>query len=244
MNRQKILAEMGIETWVPRSTRDATQAAVETLLDEAQQALQETEPEAVVSTASEEGEIAADSLGRVAQEVADCRRCGLCETRTQAVPGVGNPAATWMFVGEAPGAEEDRRGEPFVGRAGQLLTNMLAAMGMKREDVFIANVLKCRPPNNRNPQADEVDQCKAYLHRQIGLIQPKIIVALGAFAARELLDSDLAIGKLRGRVHEIEPGGTPCIATYHPAYLLRDPLQKAKVWQDMLLARDALAKAG
>jgi len=168
--------------------------------------------------------------------IRDCRRCELAKTRTQAVPGVGDIHAEWLFVGEAPGANEDRQGEPFVGDAGQLLDAMMAAIGLARgRNVFIANVLKSRPPGNRDPKPEEVATCMPYLERQIELIQPKLIVALGRFAAQNLLATDTPIGKLRGQVHRYR--GVPLVVTYHPAYLLRNPLDKAKVWEDLVLAR-------
>jgi len=166
--------------------------------------------------------------------VSNCTRCELSQSRTNTVFGVGNPEADWMIIGEAPGAEEDRRGEPFVGRAGQLLDQMLLAIGQTRGDVFIANILKCRPPNNRDPKPAEVTACREYLERQIALIQPRIILAVGRIAAQNLLGSDEPVGRLRGRQHDL--GGTPLVVTYHPAYLLRSPSQKAKSWSDLCLA--------
>ncbi|MGH8799463.1 MAG: uracil-DNA glycosylase [Casimicrobiaceae bacterium] len=174
-----------------------------------------------------------------AVDVAACTACGLCRSRRKTVPGVGDPGAEWMFVGEAPGAEEDARGEPFVGQAGRLLDNMLAALGMKRgSNVYIANVLKCRPPGNRTPEPGEVDACRPYLDRQIALIRPKLIVALGRSAAATLLAFDATIASLRGRVHQYQ--GVPLIVTYHPAYLLRNLPDKAKAWEDLCLARATL----
>ena len=171
----------------------------------------------------------------LASMVKDCTACGLCQGRTQTVFGVGDQQADWLFIGEAPGAEEDRQGEPFVGAAGKLLDNMLAAISLKRGDnVYIANVLKCRPPHNRDPQPEEVAACSAYLRRQVALIQPKVIVTLGRFAANTLLERDGPIGALRGGVHRYE--GVPMIATYHPAYLLRNLPDKGKAWQDLRLA--------
>ena len=171
--------------------------------------------------------------------IKSCTRCDLAKSRTQSVPGVGDLHAEWLFVGEAPGANEDREGEPFVGDAGKLLDAMLFAIGLKRgENVFIANVLKSRPPGNRDPQPNEVAACLPYLERQIELIQPKLIVALGRFAAQNLLVTDTPIGKLRGQVHQYR--GVPLVVTYHPAYLLRNPLDKAKVWEDLVLARDTM----
>jgi len=174
-----------------------------------------------------------------AADVDACVACGLAGTRKKSVPGVGDVHAEWLLVGEAPGSEEDAKGEPFVGQAGRLLDNMLAALGMKRgENVYIANVLKCRPPNNRTPEAREVDACRPYLDRQIALIGPKLILALGKSAATTLLGVDATIASLRGRVHRYQ--GVPLVVTYHPAYLLRNLPDKAKAWEDLLLARRAL----
>ncbi len=170
------------------------------------------------------------------QQVATCTACELYQTRTRPVFGTGNRRAQWMFVGEAPGADEDVQGEPFVGRAGKLLTNMLLAIDLPREIAYIANILKCRPPGNRNPQPHEVKCCTPFLTRQIELVQPKVIVALGAVAARFLLDTETEIGKLRGKRFEYQNTGIPLIATYHPAYLLRNPVAKSKSWQDLQLA--------
>jgi DNA polymerase len=178
-----------------------------------------------------------------AADVDACTACGLARGRRRSVPGVGDPHAEWLFVGEAPGSEEDARGEPFVGQAGKLLDNMLAALGMRRgEKVYIANVLKCRPPNNRSPEPREVASCRPYLDRQIALIEPKIIVALGKSAATTLLDIDATIASLRGRVHRYR--GVPLVVTYHPAYLLRNLPDKAKAWEDLLFARRTLRAAG
>jgi DNA polymerase len=175
-------------------------------------------------------------------DIAQCAACALCRTRRNTVPGVGDVRAQWMFVGEAPGADEDAQGEPFVGMAGQLLDNMLAALGLDRsENVYIANVLKCRPPNNRDPEPLEAEACGAYLDRQIELIAPRLIVALGRSAACRLLGVDAPVGGLRNRVHRYR--GTPLVVTYHPAYLLRTPGDKAKVWEDLLFARGVLRNA-
>ncbi len=170
------------------------------------------------------------------QAVAACQACSLAKTRTQTVFGVGDPNAEWLFVGEAPGAEEDRRGEPFVGQAGQLLDNMLAAINLKRGDnVYIANVLKCRPPGNRDPQGEEVVKCDPFLKRQVELIRPKLIVAMGRFAAQSLLNTEQSISALRSKLHDYH--GVPVIVTYHPAYLLRNLMDKAKAWEDLCFAR-------
>jgi DNA polymerase len=170
-------------------------------------------------------------------KVASCTDCGLHKTRTQTVFGVGDADADWLIIGEAPGQQEDRRGEPFVGRAGQLLDQMLRAVGQTRQSVFIANVLKCRPPNNRDPAKDEAAACRAHLERQIELIRPRLILAVGRIAAQMLLDSDEPLGRLRGRLHYLKDETLPLVVTYHPAYLLRSPSQKGKAWQDLCLAR-------
>jgi DNA polymerase len=170
--------------------------------------------------------------------VSACTRCTLHQTRTQTVFGVGNVRARWMFVGEAPGAHEDRQGEPFVGRAGQLLNSMLKALGFAREDVYIANVLKCRPPGNRDPKPEEAAQCRGYLERQIELVSPGLVVAVGRIAAQNLLATDTALARLRGKVHGLGSRGWPLIVTYHPAYLLRSPAEKRKAWQDLLFAKE------
>jgi uracil-DNA glycosylase len=187
----------------------------------------------------------------LAQQVAGCTACGLCQGRTQTVFGVGSRTAPWLFVGEAPGAEEDARGEPFVGQAGRLLDNMLDAAGLGRarqgdEAVFIANVLKCRPPGNRNPEPSEVASCMPFLQRQIELLAPRIIVVMGRFAAQSLLQTDASIATLRGRVHSYARGNVRCpvVVTYHPAYLLRSLADKAKSWEDLCLARRVFEGAG
>lgn len=182
--------------------------------------------------------VQADSLGwgELANAVAECRACGLCAARKQAVLGVGDPQADWLFVGEGPGAEEDERGEPFVGQAGKLLDAMLAAIDLKRGDnVYIANAVKCRPPNNRTPEPEETAACRPYLERQIALLQPKLIVALGRPAAQTLLQREVKIAALRGQVLDYQ--GIPLIVTYHPAYLLRNLHDKARAWEDLCFAR-------
>ncbi|MGF6378081.1 uracil-DNA glycosylase family 4 [Paraburkholderia atlantica] len=172
----------------------------------------------------------------LAERVSGCEACRLCEKRTNTVFGVGDREADWMLIGEAPGENEDRQGEPFVGPAGKLLDNMLHSLALARgTNVYIANVIKCRPPGNRNPQPDEVARCEPYLQRQVSLVKPKLIVALGRFAAQSLLKTDASISSLRGRVHTYE--GVPVIVTYHPAYLLRSLPDKAKAWTDLCLAR-------
>ncbi len=181
-------------------------------------------------------EIAALSWEELAPHIAGCTACSLCRSRRRTVPGAGVATAGWMFVGEAPGAEEDAQGEPFVGQAGKLLDNMLKSVALSRtSNVFIANVLKCRPPNNRNPEPVEVAQCAPYLERQLELLRPRLIVALGRFAALTLLNTEATIASLRGRVHAYR--GVPLIVTYHPAYLLRNLPDKARAWEDLLFAK-------
>jgi DNA polymerase len=184
-----------------------------------------------------------DEWERLAAEVRACTRCGLHGGRTQTVFGVGRRDAELLVIGEAPGADEDRQGEPFVGRAGQLLNAMLRAIGLPRSEVYIANILKCRPPNNRDPQPAEASACTPYLARQIALVRPRAILAVGRIAAQWLLQSDAPIGRLRGRVFRYGDSGTPLIVTYHPAYLLRTPLAKATAWTDLVLVKDLLQKA-
>jgi len=175
------------------------------------------------------------------ESVSLCQACGLSQTRTRTVFGVGDPQADWLFIGEAPGADEDRRGEPFVGAAGQLLDNMLAAIQLKRGDnVYIANVLKCRPPQNRDPHGEEVVRCDPYLKRQVALIRPRLIVALGRFAAQSVLDTDASIASLRGKLHDYQ--GVPVLVTYHPAYLLRNLPDKLKAWEDLCFARTTMQR--
>ena len=181
----------------------------------------------------------AEALAAIRTDIGDCTRCKLHTLgRRQIVFGVGHPQADLMFVGEAPGADEDVQGEPFVGRAGQLLTKIIEAIGLKREDVYIANVIKCRPPQNRNPEQDEVETCEPFLFQQIDVIKPKVVVALGTFAARALLRTLDPISRLRGRVFEYR--GAKLIPTFHPAYLLRNPSSKREVWEDMKLVRSLL----
>jgi uracil-DNA glycosylase len=216
ITRRQYLDAMGITLWEQRATP----------------------PEAVAPVLSARPAAASAEWAALEEAVPACTKCALHSTRTQTVFGVGNRQAQWMFVGEAPGADEERQGEPFVGRAGQLLNAMLAALGLKREEVYIANVLKCRPPNNRDPQADEVEQCEPYLIRQIELIQPKLIVALGRHAAHSLLKTDLALARLRGQPLSYQ--NIPLVVTYHPAYLLRTPSDKRKAWEDLRRARALL----
>jgi len=183
-----------------------------------------------------------DGWERLAADVKGCKLCSLHQTRTQTVFGVGRHDADLMIIGEAPGADEDRQGEPFVGRAGQLLNAMLRAIGLAREDVFIANILKCRPPNNRDPESAETAHCTPYLERQIALAAPRAMLAVGRIAAQHLLQSDQAIGRLRGKALRFGTERIPIVATYHPAYLLRAPSAKAKAWQDLCLVRQLITE--
>ena len=248
--RDDVLTELGlVPTWRLRARGDVGGAAEAASASAATPATEA--PEAVLvpvrrARAPEDAARAARIGGLewrdFAADVDACVACGLASTRKQSVPGVGDTHAEWLLIGEAPGSEEDAKGEPFVGQAGKLLDNMLAALGMKRgENVYIANVLKCRPPNNRTPEPREVDACRPYLDRQIALIGPKLIVALGKSAATTLLGVDATIASLRGRVHRYR--GVPLVVTYHPAYLLRNLPDKAKAWEDLLLARRTLRGA-
>lgn len=181
----------------------------------------------------------ASALTAIREVIGDCKRCKLHKQgRKQIVFGVGNPHAQLMFVGEAPGADEDQQGEPFVGRAGQLLNNMISAMGLRRQDVYIANVIKCRPPGNRTPERDECETCSPFLMRQIDVIQPKVMIALGAVAAKNLLGLNESMANLRGRFYDFR--GTRLAVTYHPAFLLRDPRQKKEAWKDLQMVMKAL----
>jgi uracil-DNA glycosylase family 4 len=176
------------------------------------------------------------------ERVATCMLCPLCATRTQTVFGVGDLGADWLIIGEAPGAEEDRQGEPFVGRAGRLLNSMLRAIGLSRGEVFIANILKCRPPGNRDPSAAEAAQCLPYLKEQIALLRPKIILVVGRIASHNLLQTELALSRLRQQVHYFGEQRIPVVVTYHPAYLLREPHEKRKAWEDLKFAREVLSR--
>ncbi|MDR5779191.1 uracil-DNA glycosylase [Caballeronia sp. LZ065] len=204
-------------------------------------------PEPALADAPGDLDIATLDWDTLADRVSNCQRCRLCERRTNTVFGVGDREADWMLIGEAPGENEDKQGEPFVGQAGKLLDNMLRALTLSRvSNVYIANVIKCRPPGNRNPEPDEVARCEPYLQRQVALVKPKVIVAMGRFAAQSLLKSDASIASLRGRVQAYQ--GVPVIVTYHPAYLLRSLQDKSKAWADLCLARathrDALTALG
>lgn len=234
--RQRYLHAIGIERW---RVRDAS-------------AVPGSPPSPVFGSASlesAESTQTGSSVARLTWEelaalVAGCRACGLCETRTQSVFGVGNRTAELMVIGEAPGAEEDRKGEPFVGRAGRLLDAMLHAIGLQRSQVFIANVLKCRPPGNRDPRPDETEACWPFLERQVELIAPRVILSVGRISAQSLLDSSQPVGRLRARVHQFGKRQIPLVVSYHPAYLLRSPEEKAKAWKDLQTVASLLRNSG
>ncbi len=200
-----------------------------------------TTPAATAPATPAGGRDVAETLEALRAEVAGCQACALAGGRTQTVFGNGDPRARWMFIGEAPGRDEDARGEPFVGKAGRLLGAMLNALGLTREAVYVANVVKCRPPHNRDPEAAERAACRGYLDAQIRAVQPELVIALGRVAAASLLDTDAALGTLRGRTHTLPGSELPVVVTYHPAYLLRQPVHKARVWEDLLRARQLVA---
>ncbi len=225
--RDRYLAEIGIPVWQRRP------AAAEALVA----------PPATAAPVTQEraGTGGTDAVwSNLAARVRACTLCGLHKTRTQTVFGVGRRDARLFVIGEAPGADEDRQGEPFVGRAGQLLTAMLRAIGLPRSEVYIANILKCRPPGNRDPQPDESACCTAYLAEQIALVEPRVLLAVGRISAQWLLQTDTPIGRLRGRVSSYGDRNIPLVVTYHPAYLLRSPLAKATAWTDLCLVKDLL----
>jgi uracil-DNA glycosylase family 4 len=232
--RKQYLDALGLTPWALRSPRHALAAAPASAAPEMGTATP-------AGTAPDSGEEGLD-WQQLRERVAACTRCALSKTRTQTVFGVGDPNADWLIVGEAPGAEEDRRGEPFVGRAGQLLNSMLRAIGLAREQVYIANVLKCRPPGNRDPGPAESTECLPYLGRQIGLLRPKIMLAVGRIAAQNLLKTDAPLARLRQQAHSFGESRVPLVVTYHPAYLLRTPSDKRKAWEDLKFAREVCSR--
>ena len=246
--RDQILRELGLgPQWRLRETADAAAAQSEAAVSAGETGhvsavhlpAASPMPVAAAERASSAVDASRMDWNDLATAVAECRACGLCKARKQAVLGVGDQQADWLFVGEGPGAEEDERGEPFVGQAGKLLDAMLAAIDLKRgENVYIANSVKCRPPNNRTPEPEETATCWPYLERQIELLQPKLIVALGRPAAQTLLQREVKIGAVRGQLFDYK--GIPLIVTYHPAYLLRNLSDKAKSWEDLCLARKTM----
>ena len=234
-HQQQYLKEMGIDVWVDRN-KEVINVVEESAIEKVKQAIKVPVSEVIQQPAQSPISDFPEELAALKQEVSVCTQCELHQTRTQTVFGVGNPQADWLVIGEAPGADEDKQGEPFVGRAGQLLNSMLLAMGLQREQVFIANILKCRTPNNRDPKPEEVVACESYLRKQIELIKPKIILAVGRIAAQNLLKVDTPIGKMRGNQYQYPDSELPVIVTYHPAYLLRSPREKRKVWEDLKTA--------
>jgi DNA polymerase len=239
--RRAYLKAIGIDVWVPRDADE--------VLDEPSGPKEFAAEAAPTGSFGPEGPPTGQSAPTANTDwdelracVAGCTRCELAQGRTNTVFGVGNTQADWMIIGEAPGAEEDRQGEPFVGRAGKLLDQMLHAIGQTRDSVFIANILKCRPPNNRDPKPEEAAACRDYLDRQIAMIRPKIILAVGRIAAQNLLGTSDPVGRMRGHAHDLD--GIPLVVTYHPAYLLRSPSQKRKSWSDLCLATRLVAEAG
>lgn len=241
--QRAMLGAMGIALWLPERRVAPAAAAPDEPRSRKTASVRAAPSDAPAAQAADIATLDWDALRA---RVASCRACRLCESRTQTVFGVGNPHAHCMIVGEAPGENEDLQGEPFVGAAGQLLDRMLPAIGLTRGEaerarqVFIANTLKCRPPRNRNPDPSELARCSAYLVRQIELVQPKLLLAMGRFAVQVLLDSGEPIGRLRGRVHRWRD--LPVVVTYHPAYLLRNPADKARAWADLCLAAAQLAR--
>jgi uracil-DNA glycosylase family 4 len=238
--RKDYLAALGIKPWTLRA-RDALAPPA-------------SEPELTVPPPERAATVAPRAVGasqareagqdwpELRARVAACTRCSLSTTRTQTVFGVGSLQADWLIIGEAPGADEDRKGEPFVGRAGQLLNSMLHAVGLAREQVYIANVLKCHPPGNRDPTAGEAAECLPYLEQQIALLKPKIMLAVGRIAAQNLLRTDKTLGRLRQQVHRFGASSVPLVVTYHPAYLLRSPGEKRKAWEDLKFAREVCSR--
>ena len=240
--RAEYLRAIGIDLWVPRTGTGGSDGAQGGL--EGTPRTEAAAREAIAVGATAGAGLQGRDPGWVSQwetlraEVLGCTRCSLHAGRTQGVFGVGNAEAQWMIIGEAPGAEEDRRGEPFVGRAGQLLDAMLRAIGLSRaQNAYIANVLKSRPPNNRDPRPEEVAACLPYLRRQIELVRPRLLLAVGRIAAQNLLGTEESLSRLRGRVHRFGELNTPLVVTYHPAYLLRNPADKRKAWEDLKFAR-------
>ena len=240
--RDAYLEALGIDRWVSRhAPAEAVAAEMPAAPASSLPTIMARAPDAVPVPVPLPPEALTD-WGVLRERVATCTACDLCKTRTQTVFGVGNTRADWLVIGEAPGAEEDRQGEPFVGRAGQLLNAMLLAIGLPRETVFIANILKCRPPGNRDPKPEEVSRCLPFLSAQIGLLKPKVILVVGRIAAQTLLATDAPLARLRGKLHHYGEARTPLVITYHPAYLLRTPSDKRKAWEDLKFARATYAR--
>ncbi len=267
--QQQYLEAMGIQQWVPRffdpqEAREDIGSTAETITESTAKVRQEpisihasasqpavtVVPPAKSEKPSQEHNLQEltdlteiNDLEQLRKIISDCSKCQISQERTNTVFGVGNETADLMIIGEAPGVDEDQQGEPFVGKAGQLLNKMLAAIGLRREQVFIANILKCRPTNNRDPQKDEIAYCQGYLNKQIEIIQPKVILSVGRISAQSLLGSEVPISKLRGQPHDYGENHIPLVATYHPAYLLRSPAEKAKAWDDLKFVRFLLSQS-
>jgi uracil-DNA glycosylase family 4 len=240
--RREYLAALGLETWVVRGNAAPRESAAPPEAAAARDGSpRDVSPRDVSPREGLPREAGVD-WPELRARVAACTRCALSNTRTQTVFGVGNLRAEWLIVGEAPGADEDRQGEPFVGRAGQLLNSMLSAIGLTREQVYIANVLKCRPPGNRDPTGGEAAECLPYLDQQIALLKPKLMLAVGRIAAQNLLRTDVTLGRLRQQVHRFGLSQVPLVVTYHPGYLLRTPTDKRKAWEDLKFAREVSAR--
>ena len=235
--RHEYLQAMGITVWQHRDR-------ILESADERQDSPVDDSEKTSSSSILNDADLASLDWQALEQHVSQCRLCGLHLSRTQTVFGVGDHQAELMIIGEAPGADEDKQGEPFVGRAGQLLNAMLQAIGLQRRQVYIANILKCRPPNNRDPSAEEATTCQDYLFRQIALLQPKLILVLGRIAAHRLLNTDTPLSKLRGQLQTEQHSGLPMLVTYHPAYLLRSPKEKRKAWLDLLVIKRRLQEKG
>ncbi|MDE2756789.1 MAG: uracil-DNA glycosylase [Acidobacteriota bacterium] len=241
----KVYAESGIDGFDPEAVRGARRLAAAARGERRSRAprTQQPAPSTQTSLFAESGpaSVPDSSLEEVRDDLGDCQRCKLCQDRTHIVFGAGNPRARLVFVGEGPGVEEDRQGLPFVGRAGQLLTRMIEAIQMRRDEVYICNVVKCRPPKNRTPQEDEIAACSPFLLRQLAVLQPEVICCLGLTAAQTLLQVRTPIGRLRGKIHSFS--GARLVATYHPAYLLRNPAAKREVWEDLKKIRSLLSSS-
>ena len=239
-----ILDVMEITRWVSRegSLADLSADLRQDSVDQPAALIESAESEiATASAPNSQFQIEEADWESLENAICVCTRCDLHQQRTYAVVGTGNRKASWLIIGEAPGEQEDLQGEPFVGRAGVLLNNMLKAVGLDRTAVYIANVVKCRPPGNRDPQPGETSTCYPYLQRQIALIQPDLILLIGRIAAQNLLKTDTAVGRLRGKVHYLAESNIPMVVTYHPAYLLRRPSEKRKTWEDLKLAMDTVS---
>jgi uracil-DNA glycosylase family 4 len=239
--RERYLAEIGVPVWKLKRAETPTEREVvpPSIGADSPSAALPAAPVSATPVAARAGE---DVWSALAAEVSACTKCGLHRSRTQTVFGVGRRDARLFVIGEAPGADEDRQGEPFVGRAGQLLNAMLRSIGLPRQEVYIANILKCRPPNNRDPEPAESSACTPYLTRQLGLVEPRALLAVGRISAQWLLQTDAPIGRLRGRVFRYGERGIPLVVTYHPAYLLRSPLAKATAWTDLCLVKELLSE--